>query len=103
MLDEVDPVAGIVITSHFVAKRQASDADVDAGTSDSVSQSRKPFVIGFGLLDLDDALMFPMGNICVKLGSEQLVSLNPRSHKNDFPSSRMNSRWVQMQFGWSRV
>ncbi|MFZ9439758.1 MAG: hypothetical protein ACO260_05610, partial [Hylemonella sp.] len=43
-------------------------ADIDAGTGDSVSQSRKPFGVGFSLLDLDHALMYPMGNKLVKLG-----------------------------------
>ncbi|MEY3551234.1 MAG: hypothetical protein RL520_1902, partial [Pseudomonadota bacterium] len=39
---------------------------------DSVSQSRKPFGVGFSLLDLHHALMYPMGNIFVKLGLESL-------------------------------
>jgi hypothetical protein len=29
------------------------------------------------LLDLDHVLMYPMGNICVKLGLKRLVSSNP--------------------------
>ena len=90
-LDEIDPVSGPVINPQFrhavtprlgiagVAERQASDADVDAGTGDSVSQTQKPFGVGFSLLDLDHALVYPMGNICVKPMLEQLVSSNPRT------------------------
>jgi hypothetical protein len=66
-LDEIDSVSGPVINLKLkhaiahkigiagVAQRQASDADIDAGTGDSVSQSRKPFSVGFSLLDLDHA------------------------------------------------
>jgi len=92
-LDEIDPVSGPVINPQFrhavahrlgiagVAERQASDADVGAGTGDSVSQSRKPFGVGFSLLDLDYASMYPMGNIFVKRGLWQLVRSNPRPHQ----------------------
>lgn len=95
-LDEIDPVSGPVINPQFrhavahrlgiagVAERQASDADVDAGTGDTVSQTQKPYGVGFSLLDLDNALMYPMVNTCVKLRLEQLVSSNTRPHQKQW-------------------
>lgn len=63
-----------------VAKRQAPDADVDAGSGDSVSQSRKPFGVGFGLLDLDHLAMYPVGNELIKSDLRLDVDSNLRPH-----------------------
>jgi hypothetical protein len=42
-----------------VAERQAPYADVNAGTGESFSQSRKPFGVGFSLLDVYLASCIP--------------------------------------------
>jgi len=67
-LDEIDPVSGPVIDSQLrdalanglgipsVPKGQAPDADVNAGASDSVSQTSEPFGVSLSLLDLDHAI-----------------------------------------------
>jgi len=50
-----------------VHKRQAPDADINAGADGSVTQTIELFGIGLSLLDLNHVQVYPMRNTLVKL------------------------------------